>query len=209
LDAAVWTQVQQVLANPARVAAEYQSRQAGVSTSAGAEQARTASQVTRLQQSVARLVDGYMEGLLTKEEVEPRLARLRERLAQAAARQAEYQAAEQQAAAEQAAVEALEVFAGQVRTGLTAADWTMQRELIRALVKRVVIGPQEVQVVLRIGPGPPERTAQILQHCGRSTDPSLTNTEFGAPEEPAFHYSRLQEADNQVQDAAVCYSFCQ
>jgi site-specific DNA recombinase len=173
LDAAVWAQVQRVLEEPARVAAEYQARRQGPTTSAATEQARTASQVARLQQSVGRLVDGYMEGLLTKDEVEPRLARLRERLAQAEARQAEQAAAQQQATAEQEAVTALEAFAAQVRSGLTEADWTTQRDLIRALVKRVTIGEQEVEVVLRIGPGPPELTAQILQHCGRSNLPAL------------------------------------
>ena len=169
LDAAVWEQVQRVLEEPARVAAEYQARQHGPTSSAATEQARTASQVVRLQQSVGRLVDGYMEGLLTKDEVEPRLARLRERLAQAEAQQAEQAAIQQQATAEEEAVSALEAFAAQVRSGLAEADWATQRDLIRALVKRVAIGEQEVEVVLRIGPGPPELTAQILQHCGRSS----------------------------------------
>ncbi len=107
-----------------------------------------------------------MEGLLTKEEVTPRLARLRERLATTEARQAEQVAIQQQVTAEQEAVRALEGFAAQVRAGLAEADWATQRDLIRAVVKRVAIGAQEVQVVLRIGPGPPEVTAQILQHCG-------------------------------------------
>jgi site-specific DNA recombinase len=176
LDRAVWEQVVRVLEDPARVAAEYQARQRRPTTVEQAAQARTASQVARLQQSVGRLVDGYMEGLLTKEEVEPRLARLRERLAQAEAQQAEQAAAQQQAGAAQAAVDALEGFAGQVRAGLAEADWLTRRDLIRALVKRVAIGVQEVQVILRIGPGPPELTAQILQRCTESKHPTLRDS---------------------------------
>ncbi len=171
LDAVVWEQVQQILADPQRVADEYSARSRGPQTAAAAEQARSASQVERLRQSVGRLIDGYMEGLLTKEEFEPRLGRLRERLGRAEEQAAAQQSAVEHAAARQAAVNQLAGFAEQVRAGLAEADWETQRELIRALVKRVAIGEQEVQVVLRIGAGPPEITTDILPYCGRSVLP--------------------------------------
>lgn len=168
LDEAVWEKVQGVLEDPERVTAEYDQRNAGPTDAAEAEERRMASQVQRLQQSVRRLIDGYMEGLLTKQEVEPRLARLRERLAQAEEQYAAQQMAHEEAAARQEAVTHLAAFAAQVREGLAEADWETRRDLIRALVKRVAIGEHEVEVVLRIGPSPPSNTTAILPHCWES-----------------------------------------
>ena len=68
----------------------------------------------------------------------------------------------------------LEEFARQVRQQMAAVDWSVQRDLIRLLVKRVEIDPEEVTVVLRVtptptGPGSPNPGADhVLHHCGRS-----------------------------------------
>jgi len=41
-----------------------------------------------------------------------------------------------------------------VAEGLEQADWATRREIIRALVKRIEVGPEAVWVVYRIGAGP-------------------------------------------------------
>ena len=46
----------------------------------------------------------------------------------------------------------LEDFATKVHNGLEAADWTSQRDLIRALVKRVEVAQHEVNIVFRVDP---------------------------------------------------------
>jgi len=79
-----------------------------------------------------------------------------------------------------------------VRGGLAEADWTIRRDLIRALVKRVAIGEQEVQVVLRIGPGPPELAAQIMQRCTGSNDAALRDPAQRAVVLPILHIPGLQ-----------------
>ena len=48
----------------------------------------------------------------------------------------------------------LEDFAAKLHAGLEAADWASQRDLIRALVKRVEVARHEVNVVFRIDPYP-------------------------------------------------------
>ena len=64
----------------------------------------------------------------------------------------------------------LEAFASQVKDGLQAADWFTQREIIRALVKRVEIDQEHVKVIFRVGPNSPsipsDHCSQSLQHCG-------------------------------------------
>ena len=48
----------------------------------------------------------------------------------------------------------LEDFAAKVHDGLEEADWASKRDLIRALVKRVEVAPNEVNIVFRIDPYP-------------------------------------------------------
>ena len=62
----------------------------------------------------------------------------------------------------------LEEFAAHVRHGLEEADWLTQREVSRVVVKRVEVQPTQVQVVFRVGPGPPavKQHANVMQHRG-------------------------------------------
>jgi hypothetical protein len=77
----------------------------------------------------------------------------------------------------------LEDFARQVRQRMAAVNWSIQRDLIRLLVKRVEIDREEVTVVLRVtptpagpgaGPGSPNpNTEHVLHHCGWGAVPHL------------------------------------
>lgn len=64
----------------------------------------------------------------------------------------------------------LETFAERVKEGLQEADWFTRRDIIRALVKRVEIDQEQVNVIFRIGPqtpsNPSDTSTQSLQHCG-------------------------------------------
>ena len=88
---------------------------------------------------MARLIDSYAESLIDKSEFEPRITRLRQRLARLEE--------QRQALAEEAALQGelqliigrLEDFATKLHDGLEAADWASKRDLIRALVKRVEV----------------------------------------------------------------------
>jgi site-specific DNA recombinase len=64
----------------------------------------------------------------------------------------------------------LEDFAATVKHGLEEADWATRRDLIRALVRRVEIGKEEVKVVFRIPHDPDILTSheKSLQHCSES-----------------------------------------
>lgn len=64
----------------------------------------------------------------------------------------------------------LEQFALRVQSKLEHADWSAKRELIRALVKRIEINQQDVNVVFRISPPdlldvPQVHGYECLQHC--------------------------------------------
>jgi site-specific DNA recombinase len=119
------------------------------------------TRIGKVRRGIARLIDSYAEGLIEKQEFEPRISRLRQRLA-------DLQGQAQQITDEMAhqvelrlIISRLEEFAMKVRDGLDEADWLTKRELIRTLVKRVEIDKEEVNVVFRVTPVPfdlsPER----------------------------------------------------
>jgi site-specific DNA recombinase len=162
------------LKTPSWIAAEYERRLVQARDPASGDLAGLEGQIAKLRRSLDRLIDGYAEGLIDKAEFEPRAAGLRQRLRGWEEQAVRMHNETAQRAALSLIVGRLEDFAGQVRQRMAAVDWSMQRELIRLLVKRVEIDREEVTVVLRVtptptGPGSPNPNADhVLHHCGRS-----------------------------------------
>ena len=168
LDQLVWQEVCALLEEPQRLEQEYR-RRLQTPSKEDQELAMFQTQVVKVRKGIARLIDSYAEGFIEKQEFEPRIKRLRQRLAgledqtqqiiDAKARQAELRLI----------VTRLEDFAAQAKEGLEEADWPTRRELIRTLVKRVEIDKDEVNIVFRVTPVPfdlsPDRGS--LQHCWR------------------------------------------
>jgi site-specific DNA recombinase len=154
LDLAVWQEVCTLLTHPERLAEEYRRRLRPESRAKRTPLATVEGQISKLRQGIARLIDSYAEGLIDKQEFEPRITRLRQRLARVEE--------QRQALADEAALAGelqliigrLEDFAAKLQDGLEAADWASQRDLIRALVKRVEVAQNDVNIVFRIDPYP-------------------------------------------------------
>jgi len=159
-----------LLAHPARLAEEYRRRLQPETHAKRTPLATVEAQISKLRQGVARLIDSYADGLIDKAEFEPRITRLRQRLARLEE--------QRQVLADEAALQGalqliigrLEDFAAKLHDGLEAADWASKRDLIRALVKRVEVARDDVNIVFRIDPYPgdadPEKKS--LQDCRRS-----------------------------------------
>ena len=168
LEAAVWQEVRALLQEPGRLVREYQQRLAPADPQR-TEATAIEAQRGKLRQGLARLIDSYAEGFVEKQEFEPRVARLRQRLAELD-EQARHLADEAALQSElRLVVGRLEDFAAQVAVGLETADWAKQREIIRTLVKRVEIQAQAVNVVFRVPPGGPAASpdSAVLPDCGR------------------------------------------
>jgi site-specific DNA recombinase len=124
---------------------------------------------------MARLIDGYAEGLIEKVEFEPRIKRMKQRVTvlEDQLRQLADEAVQQRDL--QLLIGQLEEFVTKVQRNLATADWVMKREIIRALVRRVEIDKQEVTVVFRVGTDPygqsPEK--KNSQHCWRQERSAL------------------------------------
>ena len=171
VDEAVWEEVCRLLEYPERLEQEYRRRFLQEEQTPD-ELSQIEARVSRLRQGITRLIDSYAEGLIDKDEFEPRVTRMRERL-----KQMDEQALQIK---DDASLERelrlilgrLDEFTSRVKNGLHEADWSTRREIIRALVKRVEIDQEQVRVVFRINPPPlapqlpSEKDSQSLQHCG-------------------------------------------
>ncbi len=154
LDLAVWQDVWTLLAHPERLAEAYRRRLQPGTRTKRTPLSTVEGQSSTLRQGVARLIDRYAEALIDKGECEPRVTRLRQRLA--------HLEEQRQALGDEAAVHGelpliigrLEDGAATLHDGLEAADWASKRDLIRALVKRVEVARDDVNIVFRIDPYP-------------------------------------------------------
>jgi site-specific DNA recombinase len=196
VDEAVWEEVCRLLEHPERLEQEYRRRLLQEEQTPD-ELSSLEARMGRLRQGIARLIDSYAEGLIDKEEFEPRVTRMRERF-----KQMEEQA---QQIKDEAGLEhelrlilgRLDEFAVRVKVGLHEADWLTRREIIRALVKRVEIDQEQVRVVFGVNPpqgpsSPSQKDAQSLPHCRRRNYPALRGSCFRWVEDVLLHISRFK-----------------
>ncbi len=206
VDETVWEEVCRLLEHPERLEQEYRRRLLQEEKPPDALR-DLETRMGRLRQGIARLIDSYADGLIDKEEFEPRIARMRERL-----KHIEEQAQQIQ---DEASLEReltlilgrLEEFASRVQHGLHEADWSTRREIIRALVKRVEIGQEQVRVVFRVNPPPPstpqapsEKDSQSLQHCRRGGYAALGCAFLAGSQLPMIHDAAFEKASHELEN---------
>jgi site-specific DNA recombinase len=161
LDAAVWEDVQGLLAHPERLQQEYERRQGSKQGAGKQADEKLAGRLHKAKQVVARLIDAYESGLLQRSEFEPRLQRARQQVAQweaEAATVAQQQAEEDEL---QAVMDHLQEFANRMSARLQDTSWAARREIIRTLVKRVEVDTEGVHIIYKVNTRPfvdgPER----------------------------------------------------
>jgi site-specific DNA recombinase len=193
LDAAVWAEVRGLLEDPQRLADEYRRRLEAPPPET-ADRATTEAQLQKLRQGLARLIDSYAEGLIEKSEFEPRIGRLRQRIGTLEAQAHELADAAMLQSELRLVVDRLETFAAQVQDRLATADWATQRELIRALVKRVEIDHGQVTVVFRIGGelDPQHAARDSLPDRRKCAHPALGRPRGGGRARATVHYARFE-----------------
>jgi len=209
LDVAVWGEVCTLLAHPERLAEEYRRRLQPDTRTQRPALDTVEAHLGKLRQGLARLIDSYAEGLIDKHEFEPRILRVRRRIAEVDEQRRQLADDAAQHRELQLIIGRLEDFASTVHNGLEEADWARKRELIRALVKRVEVAPNEVNVVFRIDPHPevsnPEKKS--LQLCRGSADSPLWRACQSFLVFFSVHHASTQEFPEQISDLPVCYSF--
>jgi site-specific DNA recombinase len=176
LDDAVWQDVCQLLNEPDKLEAEYERR-----LQSHPEPAPTspdlASRIGQVKRGIARLIDAYRDGLLEKEEFEPQMRQSKERLRHLEREEKELAQAEGQRAELRLVIGQLAEFGKRLDRGLAEADWLRRREIIRALVKRIEVGDEQVRIVYRVSTVPFVEAPEggVLQHCHRGGHPLQPN----------------------------------
>lgn len=173
LEAAVWSDVQEVLRNPDVVRKEYERRLHESASDDTAVSEQLARQVQSARRAISRLIDAYTDELVTKDEFEPRMRTAKARLVRLEAQAAERAERESHHAELKHVIGRFNDFSRQIRRGLEHADWATRQEIIRTLVKTVKIERDDVRIIYRINPRPfangPDRGRRV-QHCRRSAE---------------------------------------
>ena len=154
LEEAVWDDICELLRDPDRIRREYERRLDGGSQQASARRKQLETTIHKVQRAIARLIDVYEEGLLTKEEFEPRIRASKERLSKLQDEEKALSVKQSEQAQLHLVIDHLEAFQKQLADGLDELDWHARREVIRLLVKRVEIDRNEVRVIYKVGPPP-------------------------------------------------------
>ena len=152
VDLAVWQEVCTLLAHPERLAEEYRRRLQPETRAPHTPLATIEEQLGKLRQGVGRVIDSYADGLIDKGEFEPRILRLRQRIARLEEQRQQLTEEATLQTELQLIIGRLEEFAAKVHDGLEEADWASKRDLIRTLVKRVEVARDQVNIVFRVDP---------------------------------------------------------
>ncbi len=193
LEQAVWQDVCSLLSDPQRIEQEYQRRLAEKPRESwgGAEHLRQT--IGKVRRGMSRLIDSYQEGLIEKVDFEPRIRKAKERFKRLETDLERCVDEEEQLRTLSLVIGRMREFANTVTDGLTNADWATRRALIRAVVKRVEIGDEDVRIVYKISPDPPalERQEKSLQHHWRRFYTPLGSL-IGTPRPSSLFYHGLQ-----------------
>jgi site-specific DNA recombinase len=179
LEEAVWAEVRRLLEDPSRVEEEYQRRldESGGDQKAG-ELELLQARIRKVERGIQRLIDGYAEGFLEKEEAESRIRHMKERRTKLDEETRQLSNREARHRELRLVIGRLEDFASRVSSALQGSDWKTRREIIRTLVKRVEVDDKEVTVIFRIGSAPlgaDPRTDAGFRHCPRSEEAADSN----------------------------------
>lgn len=170
-----------LLESPKRLEDEYRRRLAAPETDPDLDSIK--AQIAKVKQTISRLIDGYAEGLLDKDEFTLRIRRAKERLGRLEEQQQSQAVLAAQRRELLLIITRLEDFTARIKDGLQHADWHTKRDLVRALVRGVEIGPAGVNVVFRVDPAIPPSVPSggIMPDCtrGEPTGPGETTTEIG------------------------------
>jgi site-specific DNA recombinase len=207
LELAVWAEIRALLEDPSRLAAEYRRRLDELRQGTG-DRNRAAAldhRIEGLHRGIGRLIDSYAEGVIDRDEFQPRIAGLKERLARV---KEQRQALAEAAEAERGlalVIGRVEDFAAKVHRSLDELDWQATREIVRALVRRIEIDGDAVEVVFRVPPSPDDSPAGAgsslgllpdRQHCGSGHGPAVREDADAAGAAPDLAVEPLERVGN-------------
>jgi len=150
LEVAVWREVCDLLRNPEKLERDFKESNNAVASlqTAGALKAQRLKQ----QHALERLIDSFAEGLISKDQFTPRMARTRGRIAELDTQIQAYSGDIDQMEHLRLGVARLRELSATLGPGLADSDWHRKREVIRTVVQRIEIGHGNIRIVFRLSP---------------------------------------------------------
>ena len=170
LDQAVWEDVCSLLSDPQRIQQEYQRRLTGMEQREGWDSPdRLRSTLRKMHRGIDRMIDAYADGLLTKEEFEPRIQKAKQRLSNLEQEQRDQADEQLQRTNLKVIIGCMQEFAEKIQNGLGTLEWDAKRKIICAIVKQIEVDEQEVRIVYRVRPNNFTQGSKqaSLPHCSR------------------------------------------
>ena len=204
LEERVWQDVSALLQDPSMVEREYQRRE-GEKQQESTRESACGQRRKGLERKLERLIDAYTEGLIGKDEFEPRIGTLREQWKVVQEEETHQQRRQSQEQDLRLVLGCLEEFAQRVRTDLEQVNWATKRDILKKLVKKIVISATEVTVVYRVDLPPFEGcpTRGFLPHCYQG-QPAGADSTGGSPPGARPRRSPLQAVATPDSVAAGC-----
>jgi site-specific DNA recombinase len=166
----VWSDVCDLLRDPDRVKREFERRlernRPDETTLASLRKS-----IGDLKRRMARLMDAWEHGWIERSDLEPRLARIQERLSREEDSLKAHERSVTDDATLRLVVGDLSRFTTELSQRLDQIDFETKRKILRQLIKRIEVDQEEIRIVYRINPFPfapglGER-GQMLQDCSR------------------------------------------
>jgi len=185
LDALVWSEVVQLLANPALVRTEIDQRLADLRASHPVDVQRdiATKELARLRASITRLIEAYQEQLVSLDELRSRMPPLRHREAAVQAQLAALEADRLDAETYLALAEGLEGFLAKLHDAAQSLDISDRQRVLRLVVKEVQVGPEAIVIKHSIpSSGHHPQPSYLLRTSHREhPDRSIVNTRGPRP----------------------------
>jgi site-specific DNA recombinase len=180
LETAVWEEIKNLLKNPQRILEEYQRRIVELEKSPIDHTYDSfEKQKAKLQRGITRLIDSYAGEYIDKEEFEPRIKAMKQRLASIEEQQKKIIEQKNLKNEIKLIMTNLEKFAIGINSNLENLDlsWHTKRDIIRTLIKRIEINQEDVNIVFKINELPQNKGGggdqNSWQHCCGSNHSTL------------------------------------
>jgi site-specific DNA recombinase len=179
LETVVWEEVKALLRKPDSILTEYQRRITEIEKSPEDQTVDVLEkQANKLKRGISRLIDSYAQEHISSQEFEPRVKIMKKSLDVIEEQKKKVIDQKKLRSELKLIVTNLEGFASTVELHLEDSEWTVKRDIIRTLVKRVEIDEEEINIVFRIKELPPSTPAgeksnlrvdyKSLQYCCES-----------------------------------------
>ena len=130
-------------------------------------------QKARLKKGASRLIDSYASDVIDQQEFEPKIKRIKARIAQI---DEQIEQGNQSLSAQHElflVINHIEEFTKTINVKLSTTDFITKRDTIRALVKRVEVYKDEVVVIFRIDPAPSHSANSVTETKSDKGDRSM------------------------------------